>query len=598
VALSRGARLVFGLLILAVLVSAGGMALLFLGVSGEPEVQGGSTLVLRPGGELAETAPDDVFQIVSGEPTQTVRTFVEALARAKADRRITGVLLMPRGLDSPYWGKVQELRDAVLDFRRSGKPVVALLEYGGQHDYYLATAADRVLLVPSAPLALTGVALYEVFLRGTLDWIGTFPDLLHIGDYKTAVNTFTEKTFTPAHKEMSEALAGDQFAQLVRGVAEGRKKPEAEVRALIDRGPFTAEEALGAGLVDALGYDDQLDDLVPALRAATGEDIRRIELETYARVSDRAAGIARGSKIAVIYAAGTIVSGRSRFDPVNGPVVGSDTLVEHIREARADRSVKAVVLRIDSPGGSSVASDVIWRELSLLKEGEGKRPLVVSMSDLAASGGYYLAMAGDAIVAQPGTLTGSIGIFTGKYVIGGTLEQLHANIESTSEGRHAEIYSPARPFTDEERANVMASMQTFYDEFVERAAAARHTTPEKIDAVAQGRVWTGAQAREHGLVDRLGGLDTAVSIAKQRAGIPAEEEVQRVVFPPKRPWYEVVSRQLQGPRGSTPLGAAADTLAPGLGANARRALGTLVAPARLFRSGEILALMPYTFLAR
>jgi protease-4 len=597
VALSRGARLVVGLLVLAVLVSAAGMAVLFVGFAGEPDVEAGSTLVLRPDGDLAETAPDDVFQIVSGEPTQTVRTYVDALATARTDRRITGVLLAPRGLDSPYWGKVQELRDAVLDFRRSGKPVVALLEYGGQHDYYLATAADRVVLVPSAPLDLTGVALYEVFLRGTLDWIGAFPDLLHVGDYKTAINTFTEKTFTPAHKEMSQALAGDQFAQLVRAVADGRKKPEAEVRALVDRGPFTAEEALDAGLVDAVGYDDQIDDLVPALRAATGAEVRRIELDKYAAVSERAAAVSRRSRIAVIYAAGTIVSGRSRFDPVNGAVLGSDTLVAHIRQVRADRSLKAVVLRIDSPGGSSVASDVMWRELSLLKEGEGKRPLVVSMSDLAASGGYYLAMAGDAIVAQPGTLTGSIGIFTGKYVMGGTLGKLGANVESTSEGRHAEIYSPVRPFTDEERANVMASMQAFYDEFVERVAAARHTTPEKVDAVAQGRVWTGAQAREHGLVDRLGGLDTAVAVAKQRAGIPAEEAVQLVVFPPRRAWYEVVSRQLQGPRGSAPS-SPPETLAPLLGPNERRALGTLVAPARLFRQGEALALMPYTFLAR
>ena len=198
-ALSRGARLVFGLLTLAVLLSAAGMAVLFVGVGGEPDIQGGSTLVLRPGGDLAETAPDDVFQIVRSEQAQTVRAFTSALATAKTDRRISGVLLAPRGLDSPYWGKVQELRDAVLDFRRSGKPVVALLEYGGQHDYYLATAADRVVLVPSAPLDLTGVALHEVFLRGTLDWMGTFPDLLHVGDYKTAINTFTERTFTPAH---------------------------------------------------------------------------------------------------------------------------------------------------------------------------------------------------------------------------------------------------------------------------------------------------------------------------------------------------------------------------------------------------------------
>ena len=214
-----------------------------------------------------------------------------------------------------------------------------------------------------------------------------------------------------------------------------------------------------------------------------------------------------------------INSGSSGFDPVNGAVVGADSLVEYIRDARADRSIKAIVLRVDSPGGSSTASDVIWRELSISRENH--RPVIVSMSDLAASGGYYIALGGDAIVAQPGTLTGSIGVYTGKFVMTGTLDKLGANIEATSSGKHAEIYSPDRRFTPDERTKIEESMQVVYDQFIERTAAARHMTPEKVDEIAQGRVWTGAQAKQIGLVDELGGLYKAIDLAKQRARIPA-----------------------------------------------------------------------------
>ena len=203
--------------------------------------------------------------------------------------------------------------------------------------------------------------------------------------------------------------------------------------------------------------------------------------------------------------------------------------MEYIREARADRSIRAIVLRVDSPGGSSTASDVIWRELSISRE--NARPLIVSMSDLAASGGYYIALAGDAIVAQPGTLTGSIGVYTGKFVTAGSLEKLGANIESVSRGKQAEMYSPDRRFSPDERKKIAESMQSVYDQFVERTAAARHMPPEKVDEVAQGRVWTGEQARQLGLVDELGGLYTAIDLAKQRAQIPADEEVELVVYP-------------------------------------------------------------------
>jgi protease IV len=592
--MKRGLGLVALLIGLAVLVSVAATAVLYLMVSPGVRIADGSTLVLRPGGELFEIVPDDVFQFVSRSEARTVRGYVEALRKAKVDRRITAVLLAPRPLSSPFWGKVQELHEALLDFKTSGKPVYAFLEYGGDREYYLATAADKVFLVPTATLDLTGVATYEVFLRGTLDWVGTYPDLLHIGDYKTAINIFTEKTFTPAHREMSASLNRDQFEQLVRAVADGRQKTEAEVRTAIDEGPHLPEDALRHGLVDDLAYADELDDLVGDVGAPG--TLRLVESDEYARVSWESLGVQRRHKIAVLNAVGAITGGKSRFDPINGPIVGSDSLVEYIRRIRADPSIRAIILRIDSPGGSSTASDVIWRELTITKNGANGKPIIVSMSDLAASGGYYIAMAGDVVVAQPGTLTGSIGIYTGKYVTGGSFEKLGANIEAVSDGRHAEIYSPDRQFTPEERTKVQASMQAFYDQFVEKVAEARQTTPEKVDQIAQGRVWTGQQAKQVGLVDQLGGMQMAVAAAKQRARIAADEEVELVIYPPRRSFYEVLSESLDQPSATRHTAFAADAMLTLLGPRDRKILAAILAPSRLFRSGEILAHMPYVFL--
>jgi protease-4 len=585
VALSRGVRIVFAFIVLAIVVSVVGIVFMVLVMSRGPVVPSAATLVLRPGGELQEVPPDDVVGQVLGRDVKTVHGFIENLRKAERDPRIRTVLLMPSTLSLPFWAKVQELRDAVLDFRKSGKTVIAFLEYGGDREYYLASAADKVYLLPTSPLDLTGVASYEIFLRGTLDKIGAYPDFLHIGDYKTAVNQLTEKGFTPAHREMSESLNRDMYEQLIHGIAQARKKSEPEVRALIDQGPFVPEEALRQGLVDDLAYEDQLDDRVPELRDGSRE-VRRFEGADYERVRPGDVGIRPSARIAVIYAVGTIVSGRSGMDPVNGAVVGSDTIVQQIRRVRDDRSIRAIVLRVDSPGGSSIASDVIWRELMITRDQNRSRPLIVSMSDLAASGGYYISMPAQAIVAHPATLTGSIGIYTGKFALAGTMEKIGVSTETVKSGANADIYSPFAQFSPAHRARVQDYMQGFYDNFVEKAAESRKMTPEQIDAVAQGRVWTGRQAREKGLVDELGGLDRAIDIAKERAGIDAEDEVELVVYPPRRSLYEALTEQFGTRLGAWSL--LADRAE-------RQAIAALTAPARLFRRGEPLALMPFTF---
>jgi protease-4 len=582
VAIRRGVAFVLTFIGLAVALSIAGMVVVAVLVSRGPSVPDRATLVVRPGGELVEMVPDDVFGQVLGRDAVTVRGLVDSLRRAARDDRIESVLLLPSTLELPFWAKVQEVRDAVLEFRRSGKTVVAFLEYGGDREYYLASAADRVFLLPTSPLDLAGVASYEIFLRGALDKIGAVPDFVHVGEYKTAVNQLTETRMTPAHREMSESLNRDMYDQLVRGIAESRKKTEAEVRGLLDQGPFAPRAALSAGLVDDLAYFDQLDDRVPELRD-DDRDRRRIEGADYQR-SNRRGG---GARIAVLHASGVISSGRSAFDTVNGAIVGSETMVEQIRRVRDDDSIRAIVLRVDSPGGSSVASDVIWRELAITRDEDPSRPLVASMSDLAASGGYYIAMAAPTIVAQPATLTGSIGIYGGKIALGGTAAKLGVTTETVKSGRNADITSPFATFNPEQRAKLQDYMQEFYDHWVETVAEARGKTPAEIHAVAQGRVWTGRQARDRGLVDALGGLDVAIAMAKEKAGIPEDEDVEVVVYPARRSLFEALREQFGSPRldGWSLLTRGADA----------RALAALTAPARLFRRGEPLALMPFAF---
>jgi protease-4 len=587
----RGFAIIFTLLGAAFFVSIVGFLVLYLLIGREPSVASNTILTLRVGGDLADVAPADVFGYLRGVRTPTVRSIVDDLRKAKVDRRIGGVLLRTTGLDTPYWAKIQEIRDAILDYRTSGKPIYAYLDYAGDRDYFLASAADKVFLMPTSTLDITGVATYELFLRGALDKVNVYPDLHHIGDYKTASNSFTEKGFTPAHKEMDESLNRDLYDRIVEGVAKERKKTLDEVRGAIDAGPLLAQDAAARGLVDELAYADQAAD---QLRAAVGGGrTRDMDGDEYARVSTQSVGLDRGPRIAVIYVSGEIGDGKSGYDPLNGPVLGSDTLIDYIRQASRDSSIRATILRIDSPGGSATASEAIWRELMVAKKEHPDRPIVASMSDLAASGGYFVATPAESIVAEPSTLTGSIGIFGGKFVTGGLYEKLGANIDSTSIGRHAEINSPARPYNPDELAKLQEQLDAFYKVFLQRVADSRHSTPDKINQIAQGRVWTGHQAKDIGLVDELGGLDRAVEVAKAKAKIPADSGVELVDYPAEKSFYEILADGLSGGTQQTAINRwVAESLSP----QELELLRALRGPAAMFRRGEPLALMPYIFL--
>jgi protease IV len=579
VAVRRGVVLVLVLILGAVVVSTIGLLFMGLAVGRGPQISSNSTLLLDIGDDLQENEPSGVIGQVF-EPPPTVRSVVDALRKAAVDTRVSSVIIRPAG-NAALWGKVQEIRDAILAFKRSKKPIIAYLEYGGDQQYYLASACDKVFLMPTASLDLTGMANYEMFLRGTLDKIGALPDAIHVGDYKTASNTFTEHTFTPAHREMAESLNTDLYEQVIAGVAASRQKTAAEVRKLVNHGPYLPEDAVRAGLIDDLAYADEIDDKVQLGRGR----VNTLRQHDYRNVGLHSLGLNRGPRIAVIFAVGLISTGRSSEDSVGGQVVGSETMVEYLRKVRADDSIRAVVLRIDSPGGSAIASDVIWREIMLTRE---RKPVIASMSDVAASGGYYIAMPAHAIVAQPATLTGSIGVVLIRFVIEGTLEKLGINIETVKQGQYADIFSPVRPFTPDERKRLGELMQATYDSFVEKAASGRNTTPERIDAIAQGRVWTGKQAKEIGLVDELGGLDRALEMAKERAKIGKDTEVELVVYPPKKSLFEVVSE----PFGRTETRIGIGAL---LGGPNGRAIDAVTAPLRLFRRGEPLALMPHVY---
>lgn len=574
-AVRRGALLVIVLIFLAMAASCSGLIVLSMFMTEAPSVPSNATLYLPIKAPFPEVEASDLVSQFVARPA-TLRQTIEAIQKAKADTRIKALVVTPT-LESGLWAQVQEIRQALEDFRTSGKTVTAYLELGGTQEYYLASVADRIVMMPGGQLDLTGLATYELFFRGSLDKLGVRPDLLHIGDYKTFSNTFTEKSFTKAHLEMTQSLNRDQYDELVRAVAAGRKRPVEDVRKLIDEGPFLADQAKQAGLVDAVAYADQLDDDKPI--AGT----QRLEAATYARVPVSLGTPAAGARIALLYATGAIASGQSSFD--GSGVIGSDTFGGWLRKVRIDPTVRAVVVRIDSPGGSAIASEAIWRELMLTRE---KLPLIVSMGDVAASGGYYIAAPAHVIVAEPGTLTGSIGVVTGKFVLDGTMDKLGIGTGSVADGKNAEIYSPFRPFTPPERARIEEQLHATYELFLSRVVEGRKSTRDKIDAVAQGRVWTGHQALERGLVDEIGGLERAMQIAKEKAKLPITQVVDLTVYPQTKGFFEV----LFDPLGTGP-DSRLDTILPRRDA---RAIEAAASTLRLYRRGEPLMIMPNVFI--
>jgi protease IV len=514
--------LVTGIAALALGAAAmGALALVLRGGGRTPGLGGDAYLDLDLSGSIPEQPASDLGLFLETRPP-SLRALVESLERGAKDPKVKGAVIRVGSLSDAGWGKVQELRDAIARFRKSGKPAYAHLEMCGNREYYLATACSRIFAVRSALLLVSGLSAEVTFFRHTLDKLGVEAEFEGVGKYKNAPNQFTETGFTGPHREQMDALLDSLFEQYVGAIAEGRGKTRQQVKDLIDHGPYDGPSALAAGLVDELVYHDEVEKRIKSTdRLTPGRYVR----------GARGFGLDNRPKVALIYAVGQIVSGESEGGPFSGDLVGSDTLVRAIREARKDSSIRAIVLRVDSPGGSGTASDVIWREVSLARR---EKPVVVSMGDVAASGGYYIAMCGDAVVAEPGTITGSIGVFSGKFNLRGLYDKVGLTKEILVRGSNAAIFSDYRPWSEDEKARIRTLMTSFYGEFISKAADGRKKTVEEIDRVAQGRVWTGAEALKVGLVDYLGGLDTALAIAREKAKIGVDVELNLVVLPERK----------------------------------------------------------------
>src|SRR6266567_3169941 len=489
------------------------------------------TIVLNAelGRGLTEGAGQGALSDLVFGSKETLRDVLDALERGGNDVRVKG-LYARLGGDTLGLATCQELRDAIRDFRAKGKFAIAFTDTFGEfgpatRPYYLATAFDEIWLQPLGSLGLVGLHSESTFFRGTLDRLGVVPSFAHREEYKSAMNALTETAMTAPQREEIEDLLRSTSGQIVRGIASARKLSEAEVTALIDRGPFVADEAKAARLVDRIGYRDEAV-TVAQKRAGSGA-----ELVSLSRYLDGAGHPhTSGPTIALVYGTGLVTRGGGASTPLLGNAeLSAREVGRAFRQAFSDSEVRAILFRIDSPGGSAVASETIWREVVRARE-HGK-PVIVSMGDVAGSGGYYIAAPADKIVAEPATLTGSIGVLGGKFVVAELLRKLGITDDSVQRGANAAIFSVYEDFSPAGRQRLDAFLDDVYSGFKEHVAAGRHLSAEQVEAVAKGRVWSGEEAKEKGLVDELGGYDVALRLAQEAAKIPADKPFTLTVFP-------------------------------------------------------------------
>jgi protease-4 len=578
-----------GILAVLVLVVLIGVAVIVSAFrKGEPSIRDNSVLALRIAGSLPDYTPDDPFKRFFGGPEQSLTGLVMQFKKAKVDKRIKAIVL-DVDMSGVGWAKAEELRDAIADFRTSGKPVYAYIEFGLNKEYYIATACDKIVVPPPGELFITGLAADVMFFRGSLDKLGIYPDIFQIGKYKSVGDMFTQKKMTDAHREYVNSLLDDLFDRYIAGIAQARHKSPEDVRKLIDDAPYNAAKAKEAGLIDEAVYHDELErEVKTSLGYKDSDQFAPVKASDYRDVSPESLGLNKGEKVAVIYATGDIGSGRSENSPSGGQSIGSDTLAKALTDAAADKSIKAIVMRVDSPGGSGLASDIIWHAVEAANQ---KKPVVISMGDVAASGGYYISASASKIVAQPSSITGSIGVVAGKPVMKGLYDWLGISNEYVLRGKEAGMFRETEKFSDDERAKFEDWIKTtYYNDFVPKVAKGRHKDPKDVDAVGQGRVWTGAQAKDRGLVDEFGGLDRAIEVAKQLANIPADKGIERVILPyPQTFLQQLLSGG--GDSSSTQIEQQRAVLAA-LPEDARRAFRYMALMDRM-KNGESMLLMPF-----
>lgn len=526
--MKKGKYVLIILLVFFVLIIATIASFIWVELGRPPEVKSDSYLEISLTGPIEEKAgPEPILGLFIDTATLSMHDIWWNIRKAKADSRIKGLVLR-LGVTTCDWGKMNEIREAVLDFRSGGKKAYAYIEEGMDFDkeYYLATACDEIVLHPMGTLVVNGLGGDVPFLKKTLDKLGIEAEVEHVEEYKTAYNMFTEEGFTPAHKRMMESIYGDLFETYLETVSKARGIRREEMAALIDRGYFRADKALESGLVDSVLFEDEfLDRLTDG-----GRSPRTISHDTYTKIKPSSLGLNRGRKVALIYGMGAIYSGEGAYQ-----IMGSRTYARWFRQVRKDKSIAAVVFRVDSPGGSVVASDVIGREIALTRK---EKPVIVSMSDMAGSGGYWVAMPANKIIAHPQTLTGSIGVIFGKFNMVNLYSKLGISSETLKFGKNSDIFSTFRRFSPEEKNMLKSEIRWVYDQFITRVADNRNMSKDEVDVIGRGRVWTGNQAREVGLIDELGGLNRALELAKQEAGLSPKEEVKLLVWPKKGSFWD------------------------------------------------------------
>ncbi|MCL4523537.1 MAG: signal peptide peptidase SppA [Acidobacteria bacterium] len=521
--MTRGAKRVW--LFLAVLLVA--VVIVSAVTGGVPK---NAVLMLDLSGPIEEQKPQGVFAQLFGPRVTVLHDVTDAIDAARNDDKIAGLVVKITTPDAG-WAKLQEIRTHLLAFRKSNKPSICYLhsDLVLNRQYYLATACDQVWMVPTAPLGITGLMTQSLFFRGTFDKLRIYPDMYGIDEYKTARNQYTEKKYTPWHREMSESLMRSTLENYVKDVAEARRIDKPWFEKCLVEGPYISKEALERKLVDKVAHWDE----VQKFFRDKIKVWRPVEMGQYVRERVQNFGL---EKIAVVHATGVIVVGQSDSD-TDGNIMGSETVSADLRRARDDDSIKAIILRVDSPGGSAVASEIIRREVVLAAK---EKPVVVSMSDVAASGGYWIAMSANKIIADPGTLTGSIGVVFGKFNLSGLYGLLGLSTDQLTTSENATFLSEQQSFTPAQRATVQKFMREIYDSFTQGVAEGRKMKVPEVDKIGRGRVWTGVQGKANGLVDEVGGFDRALMVALELAKMDPTQPVKIVRFPEEKTLFETI----------------------------------------------------------